>query len=616
MLPRVIPAIIVALAMVAPVAAEPLDRVQLAQAAGAGGRALQAGVAGAVRGLVQQASLAVPAAVGRNVVSGDAIYLGDRITTGGDAGLQVMLMDQTVFQIGPGAALTIDEFVYNPETNAGKVSATIAKGAFRFVTGKIAQREPTAMTVNLPVATIGIRGTIVAGITDGTSATVILVGPGPDSNTGERVGRVLVSSAGTQVEISRPGFATTIQGVNVAPQAPARATSAQINQVNQSLSSSGQRAQAGQPSPPQQQASQPQGQQQGQQQQGQQQQGQQQQGQQQGQQQQGQQQQGQQQQGQTSQPQQTVAGGTGTASSTPAAQIQPAQSQPTQVQATQPGATQPGATQTQTTQSQSTERVSAQAAPTQSSSGQSTQSAATTSAGTVTVGQATAAPAASSAGASAGLSGAGVAGGSASGGGSLAASGLRSTSASSIAGTAGQTVGNAGGNLQNLQGLQTLQTAALNRTTQVAQQEQSVRAGVANFEDLRRITTGVANYSLSNVALTGDGSGSYNFTARIDFGSAIASYRLDGNYTLAGRSGSFTAGVGEKNYRTENGAAVTTDHLRISGGPAIGQPGFHTGQIDLSINNGQGRIAEFVRTRVAVTNGSQSISGAADARRQ
>ena len=107
-----------------------IGQVQMAQAGGAA-RAAQAGVAGAVRGQVQQVSLATPATVGRNVISGDSIYLGDRITTGGDAGLQVMLMDQTVFQIGPNAALTIDEFVYNPDTSSGKLTASIAKGAFR-----------------------------------------------------------------------------------------------------------------------------------------------------------------------------------------------------------------------------------------------------------------------------------------------------------------------------------------------------------------------------------------------------------------------------------------------------------------------------------------------------
>lgn len=506
----------------AAMAAQP-GEMQIAQAAGAA-RAVQAGVAGAVRGQVQQATLALPAAVGRNVVSGDAIYLGDRITTAGDAGLQVMLMDQTVFQIGPGAQLTIDEFVYNPDTSTGKVTASIAKGAFRFVTGKIAQREPTAMTVNLPVATIGIRGTIVAGVTDGSSATVILVGPGPDSNTGERVGRVLVSSAGTQVEIARAGFATTIQGVNVPPQTPVRATSAQLNQVNQSLTAQGQRAQANQPAAQSQQPQQQQGQQP--------------------------------QQGQQQQPAQQ---GAAQPQGQQAAQPQQAQPQQAQAQSAQPQAAPSGAT--------STVATSGLSAPSAGGTGQAT-------------------------------------------------TGLSATSATSVTRTAGQTVGSAGGTLQNVQGLQTVQAVGQTRTTQAAQQEQSVRDGVASFADLRRITTGVANYVSNGVPLTGDGSGSYNFTGQIDFASFTARYQVTGSYTLGGRSGTIERLTDKHDYRTDNSVASTTDPLRATGGPPVGQPGAHTGQIDVSIHNVQGRVGEFARTRVTVTDGIRTIAGGADARRQ
>ena len=175
------------------------------------GAAVKAGVAAAVRGKVERA--AVPANPGGPigvVSSGDAIYLGDRITTGPSAGLQIMLMDETVFTIGPNASMAIDEFVYDPSTGAGKVAARVVQGAFRFVSGKVAKHDPRDMMVRLPQGSIGIRGTAVQGVVEGERATVVLLGPGAENNAGERVGRIVVSNAQGEVLISRPGFMTTL----------------------------------------------------------------------------------------------------------------------------------------------------------------------------------------------------------------------------------------------------------------------------------------------------------------------------------------------------------------------------------------------------------------------
>jgi hypothetical protein len=80
--------------------------------------------------------------------------------------MQILLLDQTVFTIGPESELVIDEFVYDPKTNAGKLSAEITKGVFRFVSGKIAHEKPEDMNVKLPAGTLGVRGTMVAGRVD------------------------------------------------------------------------------------------------------------------------------------------------------------------------------------------------------------------------------------------------------------------------------------------------------------------------------------------------------------------------------------------------------------------------------------------------------------------
>lgn len=194
---------------------------------------IQAGVSAAVKGKIQIASLG--AGVGRNARSGEDIYLGDRISSGDNAGMQVLLLDETVFTIGAQSALTIDEFVYDPETGGGKVTAKVVRGAFRFVTGRIARAEPRAMAVKLPIGSIGIRGTIAAGRVDGNSSLVVLLGPGSNTDTDERVGRILVSNAGETVEISRVGFATIIEGLNVAPIEPFQLPMADLKALTRSL---------------------------------------------------------------------------------------------------------------------------------------------------------------------------------------------------------------------------------------------------------------------------------------------------------------------------------------------------------------------------------------------
>ncbi len=93
------------------------------------------------------------------ISSGTPVYLGQRIVTGEDGHLQILLKDETAFTIGDNSDMVLDEFVYDPSTKLGKVAASIVKGTFRFVTGKIAHNDPDQIRVKMAVGTIGIRGT-------------------------------------------------------------------------------------------------------------------------------------------------------------------------------------------------------------------------------------------------------------------------------------------------------------------------------------------------------------------------------------------------------------------------------------------------------------------------
>ncbi len=168
------------------------------------------GVAAALRGdVVRVSAVQGDSDIGK-VTSGTKIFLGDEIEVASGGRMQIMLVDETVFTLGSGARLVIDEFVYDPATQAGSMTTNITKGAFRFVSGKLAKSSPKAMKVKLPSASLSIRGTQVAGLVDEDGGSqVVLVGPGPN-NFGATLGAVTVTNSFGSVDLTRPNFATTI----------------------------------------------------------------------------------------------------------------------------------------------------------------------------------------------------------------------------------------------------------------------------------------------------------------------------------------------------------------------------------------------------------------------
>ncbi len=190
----------------------------------------QAGVAAAVKGEVKATT--PPDKTPHVLKSGDKVYMGDKIETGDQGQLQILLLDQTVFTLGPMSSITVDEFVYDPSNDDGKVKASVMKGIFRVVSGKVAHKKPENMSVDLPSGTIGFRGTNVAGIIDGQKSTVVLLGP-------VGVGRIyvtnIVNGEVVGVDIDEVGNATIVDGPNSAPVAVFQVSQEVLNQIATAL---------------------------------------------------------------------------------------------------------------------------------------------------------------------------------------------------------------------------------------------------------------------------------------------------------------------------------------------------------------------------------------------
>lgn len=152
------------------------------------------------------------------------VRTGDVIVSGASSQLQVLLRDQSVFTVGSNARVTIDRFVIDTERGAGGASASVARGAFRFVSGRGGARPGAVRT---PVASIGVRGTIVdtvvgpdalfvleaqpgmppfSGSPD-DATLIVLRGPGPRGSGFDTPGAIDVTGGGSTYALESPGLA-------------------------------------------------------------------------------------------------------------------------------------------------------------------------------------------------------------------------------------------------------------------------------------------------------------------------------------------------------------------------------------------------------------------------
>src|ERR1700731_2421065 len=152
-----------------------------------------------------------PGAAPRRLVLGQEVVFNERITTGPEGQTQVLFVDQSTMTVGPRSELVIDEFVYDPNAGTGKLAASLTRGVFRFVGGKLSKQD-NAVTMQTPSATIGIRGGL------------ILVDLSPDGQLqvifGYGAGVTVTGLNGLAQTITRPGFQVTVAGRGAAPSTP------------------------------------------------------------------------------------------------------------------------------------------------------------------------------------------------------------------------------------------------------------------------------------------------------------------------------------------------------------------------------------------------------------
>jgi len=153
---------------------------------------------GTVTKVQKQAQVgSTPAAVGTPV------NMNVVLSTGIDARLQNIFIDDTTLTLGENARVVVDRYVFNPNTSTGSIILNTSSAALRFSTGKIGQMGNKDVTVNTPFAALSVRGTeFWAGFVDYKYGVVLL------SSTGTRVG---VSNAAGAVTLDTQYYGTDFE---------------------------------------------------------------------------------------------------------------------------------------------------------------------------------------------------------------------------------------------------------------------------------------------------------------------------------------------------------------------------------------------------------------------
>ena len=150
-----------------------------------------------------------PISPARDLETGLEVFFNEKITTNASGRAQLLFRDGTSLTVGSSSEMTIDEYVFDPDTDTGELVINISKGIFRLVGGKISKNTPVVF--NTKTATVAVRGgiamlnvdsigTVQADFIYGQQMTVTsMVAATGESVTGK------TSRAGTFIEVDSKG---------------------------------------------------------------------------------------------------------------------------------------------------------------------------------------------------------------------------------------------------------------------------------------------------------------------------------------------------------------------------------------------------------------------------
>lgn len=148
------------------------------------------------------------AATETTVTVGQDIALQDKLITDRAGQVHLMLVDKSAFTVGPNSEITVDRFVYDPDTRTGDMALSAARGVMRFVGGELSKNNP--VEIETSIGLLGIRGGILLlRFSEGGGFTAIF-GFGTDLTFTGLTGEVtsLVVRPGFMIQVGAGGDVT------------------------------------------------------------------------------------------------------------------------------------------------------------------------------------------------------------------------------------------------------------------------------------------------------------------------------------------------------------------------------------------------------------------------
>ena len=156
---------------------------------------------------LQGRAVAMQDAFPRPLKEGDPVLLGDVISTGKRARLEMTMIDEAVMTLGEKTIfVVVDYLTSGDQPNA---AMRLLQGVFSATSGNLVKMASAKFTVSTEVATIGVRGTTFWGGTldGGKFEVALLKGKGIYVET--KAGRIDISAIGEGTAIASPDSAPT-----------------------------------------------------------------------------------------------------------------------------------------------------------------------------------------------------------------------------------------------------------------------------------------------------------------------------------------------------------------------------------------------------------------------
>jgi len=154
----------------------------------------------------------------RELLYSKPVYTNEVVHTGKHSSTALLFLDKTRLQVGANSDLVLDRYIYDPNSNVGNVAVNFSTGIFRFVTGKMKNKD--GYDLKTPSGVMAIRGTKLIIYVDekGNTITYFEVGEGTCKSCGGSQADV---HAGQSALVPIDCSGVTVMAGNLTPSDPA-----------------------------------------------------------------------------------------------------------------------------------------------------------------------------------------------------------------------------------------------------------------------------------------------------------------------------------------------------------------------------------------------------------